>query len=58
MIAFTSDLLPRYIYTQISSEKSSSLDGYVAWALSASTYTCIISRMSWYLGEVVFRSIY
>ncbi|XP_025191123.1 anoctamin-5-like [Melanaphis sacchari] len=35
MIAFTSDLLPRYVYSQISTEASSSLDGYVAWSLSS-----------------------
>lgn len=40
MIAFTSDLLPRYVYTHISSDtksSSSSLEGYVAWTLSSST---------------------
>eukprot|EP00102_Acyrthosiphon_pisum_P020071 XP_016657281.1 PREDICTED: anoctamin-2-like [Acyrthosiphon pisum] len=35
MIAFTSDLLPRYVYSQISTGTSSSLDGYVAWSLSS-----------------------
>lgn len=37
MIAFTSDLLPRYVYSQISPE-TSALDGYVAWSLSLSTF--------------------
>ncbi|XP_026815958.1 anoctamin-5-like [Rhopalosiphum maidis] len=35
MIAFTSDLLPRYVYSQISTGTLSSLDGYVAWSLSS-----------------------
>lgn len=38
MIAFTSDLLPRYVYTQMSLNTSSSLDGYIAWSLSSSMY--------------------